>query len=46
MAGVVGGGAIAAAGAALSYFILRPYFKTTVNCHFCNTDCKVSRINK
>lgn len=37
--GLVATGATVAVG--LAYRVVRPFFKAAVNCHFCNTDCKV-----
>ena len=37
--GIIATGATVAVG--LAYRVVRPYFKSSVNCHFCNTDCKV-----
>ena len=40
--GIIATGATVAVG--LAYRAVRPYFKATVNCHFCNTDCKVTML--
>jgi len=39
---VVAAGTVAVAGA-VTYRLARPYFKYTVNCHFCDADSKVSK---
>ena len=41
--GIIATGATVAVG--LAYRAVRPYFKAAVNCHFCNTDCKVTIID-
>ncbi len=40
--GIIATGATVAVG--LAYRAVRPYFKAAVNCHFCNTDCKVTTV--
>ena len=41
---VLAAGTVAVAGA-VTYGLARPYFKYTVNCHFCDADSKVSNSN-
>ena len=42
---VLAAGTVAVAGA-VTYGLARPYFKYTVNCHFCDANSKVSNRNK